>query len=66
MRGTTRPPNARRFPTASRTAPSFETESNEERERLCLAYCRRMPGATRVHLDPGDLCVYRGTLWHMG
>jgi hypothetical protein len=25
-----------------------------------------MPEAVRVHLDPGDLCVYRGTVWHMG
>jgi len=54
------------FPDGEPTAPSFATESNEERERICLAYCRRMPGAVRVHLDPGDLCVYRGTLWHMG
>jgi hypothetical protein len=54
------------FPDGEPTAPSFQTESNEERERMCLAYCRRMPGAVRVHLDPGDLCVYRGTLWHMG
>ncbi len=54
------------FPDGEPTAPSFETDSNEERERMCLAYCRRMPGAVRVHLDPGDLCVYRGTLWHMG
>jgi hypothetical protein len=54
------------FPDGNPVAPSFETESNEERERVCLAYCRRMPGAVRVHLDPGDLCIYRGTLWHMG
>ena len=54
------------FPDGEPTAPTFQTESNEERERICLAYCRRMPGAVRVHLDPGDVCVYRGTLWHMG
>ena len=54
------------FPDGEPTPPSFLEESNEERERICLAYCRRMPGAVRVHLDPGDLCVYRGTLWHMG
>lgn len=54
------------FPDGKPTAPSFEMESNEERERACLEYCRRMPGAERVHLDPGDVCVYRGTLWHTG
>jgi hypothetical protein len=54
------------FPDGKPTAPSFEVETNEERERICLEYCRRMPGATRVHLDPGDVCVYRGTLWHTG
>lgn len=54
------------FPEGDPTAPSFENQSNEERERTCLAYCRRMPGAVNVHLDPGDVCVYRGTIWHMG
>jgi ectoine hydroxylase-related dioxygenase (phytanoyl-CoA dioxygenase family) len=48
------------------TTPPLDGKTNEERERICLDYCRRMPGAQRLHLDPGDFVVYRNTLWHMG
>ncbi len=29
-----------------------------------LDYCRAMPGALQVKLEPGDLLVYRNSLWH--
>lgn len=32
-------------------------------ERAC-AYCRSMPGAAQVKLEPGDLLVYRNSIWH--
>ena len=25
-----------------------------------------MPGAVQIHLDAGDFCLYRNTLWHLG
>jgi ectoine hydroxylase-related dioxygenase (phytanoyl-CoA dioxygenase family) len=40
--------------------------TTEERERMCLDYCRRMPGAIRLHLEPGDWFIYRNTMWHTG
>jgi len=27
---------------------------------------RSMPGAQQLHLDAGDFCLYRNTLWHIG
>lgn len=54
------------FPEEIPTAPLLDGKSFMERERMCLDYCRRMPGAKRLHMDPGDYCVYRNTLWHMG
>ena len=44
--------------------PQLDDKTSEERERICLDYCRSMPGARRLYLDPGDLCIYRNTLWH--
>ncbi|MBI3506502.1 MAG: hypothetical protein HY059_16815 [Proteobacteria bacterium] len=29
-----------------------------------LDYCRAMPGALQVKLSPGDLLVYRNSIWH--
>jgi ectoine hydroxylase-related dioxygenase (phytanoyl-CoA dioxygenase family) len=29
-----------------------------------LDYCRAMPGAVRVELAPGDLMIYRNSIWH--
>jgi hypothetical protein len=46
--------------------PNLEGTSAEEAEARCLAYCRRMPGAVQVHLNAGDLAVYRNILWHIG
>ncbi|MCK6474432.1 MAG: phytanoyl-CoA dioxygenase family protein [Planctomycetes bacterium] len=40
--------------------------TNEERERLCLQHCERMPGAVRLFLDPGDFAIYRPNGWHLG
>ena len=25
-----------------------------------------MPGAVQLHLEAGDFCLYRNTLWHLG
>ena len=55
------------FPTGSIPAPLLEEATcNEDRERACLEYCRRMPGAVCLHLDAGDFALYRNTLWHLG
>jgi hypothetical protein len=55
------------FPTGSIPGPLLEEGTdNEERERSCLEYCRRMPGAVCLHLDAGDFALYRNTLWHLG
>jgi ectoine hydroxylase-related dioxygenase (phytanoyl-CoA dioxygenase family) len=55
------------FPTGSIPAALLEEGTpNEERERACLEYCRRMPGAVCLHLDAGDFALYRNTLWHLG
>lgn len=46
--------------------PNLEGLSAVERERACLDYCQRMPGATRVQLDAGDFLLYRNSGWHLG
>lgn len=38
----------------------------EEREHVCLEYCRSMPGAVPLHLEAGDFALYQSTLWHIG
>jgi hypothetical protein len=40
--------------------------SSIERECACLDYVRSMPGAVQLHLEAGDFCLYRNTLWHLG
>lgn len=60
------PGEAARFPERPIAGPDLEGRSYEERERLCLDYCRSMPGAVRLHLEAGDFCLYRNSLWHLG
>ncbi|HYF51741.1 MAG TPA: hypothetical protein VEJ63_20160, partial [Planctomycetota bacterium] len=31
-----------------------------------LNYCLKMPGAVRLELNAGDLCLYRNCMWHLG
>lgn len=40
--------------------------SEAEQELAQLEYCRAMPGAVQVILQPGDLVLYRNTAWHLG
>jgi hypothetical protein len=54
------------FPAGSDPGPQLEGMTDEERERACLEYCRRMPGAVCLNLDAGDFALYRNTLWHLG
>ena len=37
-----------------------------QRERDCLDYCRLMPGAVQLRLNPGDFALYRSSAWHLG
>lgn len=37
-----------------------------ERERVCRAYARGMPGAVQVGLGAGDVAFYRAVGWHVG
>lgn len=60
------PREVARFPTRPIPVPDLEGRSDAERERICLEYCESMPGAVRLHLNTGDLAVYRNTLWHLG
>lgn len=54
------------FPQRPIPGPDLSGMSAEERERACLAYCRNMPGATKLALEAGDFCLYRNSLWHLG
>ncbi len=55
------------FPTAMPVAPELsEDASVEERERVCLEYSYRMPGAVPVVLFAGDCAFYRASGWHLG
>ncbi len=60
------PGEAARFPERPIAGPVLEGRTYEERERLCLDYCRSMPGAARLFLEAGDFTLYRNTLWHLG
>ena len=46
--------------------PVLDGLGEPERERVCLAYCRSMPGAVQICLEPGDYTLYRSVLWHAG
>ncbi len=37
-----------------------------EIERVGLEACQNFPRAVRLHLNPGDFCVYRSNAWHTG
>ena len=60
------PREIERFPERPIATPSLEGKSDSEREYACLRYVRSMPGAVQIHLDAGDFCLYRNTLWHLG
>ncbi len=60
------PGEVERFPDRPIARPVLDDMSSTERERACLNYVRSMPGAVQLHLDAGDFCLYRNTLWHLG
>ncbi|MCZ6679248.1 MAG: hypothetical protein O7E52_18620 [Candidatus Poribacteria bacterium] len=60
------PREAQRFPNRPIAGPNLDGKTAEEREHLCLQYCRSMPGAVQLHLEAGDFALYRNTLWHIG
>jgi ectoine hydroxylase-related dioxygenase (phytanoyl-CoA dioxygenase family) len=60
------PAEIERFPDRPIPSVDLDGKSAEEREPLCLEYCRSMPGAVQVHLEAGDFALYRNTLWHFG
>ena len=60
------PREVQRFPDRPIPRPDLKGKTTEERERLCLQYSRSMPGAMQLHLEAGDLALYRNTLWHIG
>lgn len=41
-------------------------QSDEEREQICLEYCRAMPNAVCLQLAAGDYALYRPHGWHLG
>jgi hypothetical protein len=43
-----------------------EDLSGDVTEEQLLGYVREMPGATQVHLQAGDLLLYRAIGWHCG
>ena len=60
------PAEIERFPDRPIPSVGLDGKSAEEREPLCLEYCRSMPGAVQLHLEAGDFALYRNTLWHLG
>lgn len=52
----------------SLTPPSSKPneQSDEERERACIRYCRAMPNAVCLNLAAGDYALYRPVAWHLG
>ena len=60
------PGEATRFPERPIAKPELDGLSYEQCERICLEYCRSMPGAVQLHLNAGDFALYRNTLWHIG
>jgi len=60
------PGEVARFPMRPIPLPELEGKSSAERERLCLDYCRSMPGAVQLLLNAGDFALYRNSLWHIG
>ena len=60
------PSEAARFPGRPVPGPDLADCDAAEAERRCLEYARSMPGAVQLHLEAGDFCLYRNTLWHLG
>ena len=61
------PAEIERFPDRPIRGANYEgCETIEEMERVGLEYCRSMSEGVRTHLDPGDLMLYRNSLWHLG
>ena len=60
------PREIERFPERPIPRPELEGKTAVECERICLEYCRSMPGALQLHLEAGDYALYRSTLWHIG
>lgn len=55
------------FPIVPPPGPELSAAmSPTERERTCLEYARRMPGAIPVSLFAGDVAFYRASQWHIG
>lgn len=76
------PEEQRLFPTRPIQAPYNDTERKTNRlsnflnafkkreytarARQCLLHCTMMPNAEQVILHPGDVLLYRNTIWHLG
>jgi hypothetical protein len=60
------PSEAALFPSRPIPEPGPHSGASEERERAVSEYVRSMPRAVQVHLEPGDFCLYRNSLWHLG
>ena len=55
-----------RFPDRPICGPNVENKIVEEREKICLEYCRSMPDCLQLHLEAGDFALYRSSMWHLG
>lgn len=55
-----------RFPDRPISGPNLKNKNTEEREQICLEYCRSMPGFLQLHLEAGDFALYRSSVWHIG
>ena len=51
---------------ASGLQPDTDSLNPEEAEYENLTYCRAMPGALQLVLEPGDFALYRPNAWHIG
>ena len=55
------------FPIVPPPGPALtDAMTPTERERACLEYSRKMPGAIPVVLFAGDVAFYRACQWHIG
>lgn len=51
---------------AKAAMPALDGLAPTAAERAIHAYAEGMPGAVRVHLEPGDCALYRNSIWHLG
>ena len=66
LRGDT-PEEMALWPTRPTPPPELTPDMGADaRYEKCLELARSMPGARNLVLHPGDFCVYRNTLWHLG